>query len=385
MISAIALPFVAIIELDATPFQVASLRIAQVAPAFVFGLVAGALVDRMPRRPLMIGSDAIRALLLLVVPLAAVLDVLSIWLLLVVAAGISVLTILFDVAYQAYLPSLTGREQLLEANSKVTATASIAESSAFAAGGWLVQVLTAPFALLVNAVTFVISALAIRRIDHRESEVDPEVTRENLLREAAAGMRKVVADARLLALVASSALLDAGGAIFGAVFLLYVTRELDFEPGMLGLIFAVGGVSSLIGAVITGRVVDSLGTRRAMVTMLLVVAVGHAMIPISPEVSLLAIALLVAQQLIVDPAWTVFDIANVSTRQQITEDAWLGRVNGTFRMVTVGAVLIGSLVGAWVGSVFGLQMALWVSVVVVAAATLPMLLLRSQFSSAQPA
>lgn len=173
-----------------------------------------------------------------------------------------------------------------------------------------------------------------------------EVIRENLLREAAAGMRRFVADARLLALVASCALLDASGAIFGAVFLLYVTRELNFEPGLLGLIVAMGGVSSLIGALITSREVDSLGTRTAMITMLLIVAAGHAMIPVAPEVSLLAIAILVAQHLIVDPAWTVFDIANVSTSQEITDDAWLGRVNGTIRMATVGAVLIGSLVGA---------------------------------------
>jgi predicted MFS family arabinose efflux permease len=374
MVSNIAIPFAAIIELDATPFDIAALRVAQVAPAFLVGLVAGAIADRMQRRPLMIGADAMRAVLLALIPLAALLDSLSIWLLVAVSASVSVCSVMFDVTYQAYLPSLVGRGQLVEANSKLTASASVAESSAFAAGGWLVQLLTAPAAIFIDALTFVGSAVAIRSIEHKETTQARADGDEHLLREAAAGVRRVAADGGLLALAGAAAMLNFSTSVFGAVFLLFVTNELAFEPGSLGLIFAVGGVTSLIGAVLAERVIDGLGARRAMAVMLLVVAIGMTVVPVSPEASLLAIVLLVANQLIVDPAWTVFEIAGVSTRQTITPDAWLGRVNGTFRVVEFGAILLGALIGAWIGSEFGLREALWVAVAGTVVGVVPLLL-----------
>jgi MFS family permease len=384
MVSTIAIPFAAIIELDASPFNIAALRVAQVAPAFLVGLIAGAVADRMHRRPLMIGADVLRAVLLGLIPLAAVFDVLSIWLLVAVSAGLSVCSVMFDVAYQAYLPSLVGRGQLVEANSKLTASASVAESSAFAAGGWLVQLLTAPVAIFIDALTFLWSAVAIRTIEHVEVAQARTGDEEHLLREAAAGVRRVVNDGGLLALAGSAAIFNLSTSVFGAVFLLFVTNELDFEPGSLGLIFAVGGVTSLIGAVLAERVIDGLGPPRAMAVMLLIVAIGKAVVPVSPEVSLLAVALLVANQLIVDPAWTVFEIAGVSTRQMITPDAWLGRVNGTFRVVEFGAVLLGALIGAWIGTEFGLREALWVAVAGTVVAVVP-LMFASQLRTSEVA
>ncbi|MBX3071057.1 MAG: MFS transporter [Thermomicrobiales bacterium] len=380
VVSNIAIPFAAIIELDATPFDLAALRVAQVAPAFVVGLVAGAIADRTARRPLLIGADVARAILLALVPLAALFDQLSIWLLLFVSVGISVLSLLFDVAYQSYVPHLVGRDHLLEANSKMTATNSVAESSAFALGGWLVQLLTAPFAILVNAVSFSFSAFAIRRTETPEEPPARTGEFEPLLREAISGLGWVKRDDRLLSLAAATALFNASTAIFGTLFLLYVSRDLGFEPGSLGLIFAVGGVTSLIGAFLVRRVVGSLGDRRAMVAMFLVVAIGNATVPLSPEISVAAVGFLIANQVIVDPAWTILDISTVSFRQRITPDAWLGRVTGTFRVLEFGAVLAGSLGGAWIGSEFGLKTALWLSVGGVVVAALP-LLLASNFDS----
>jgi predicted MFS family arabinose efflux permease len=377
MVSRIAIPFAAIIELDATPFDMAALRVAEVAPAFVVGLFAGAYADRVRRQPLMIVSDVIRAGLLLAIPVAALFDAMSIALLVIVAIGISVLSVLFDVAYQSYLPSLVGRSHLVEANSKVTGSNAVAESAAFAAGGWLVQALTAPVAILLNAVTFLASAVAVRSIVHEEPPVPEDPERQRLLREAIDGLHAVRRDGQVLGLAASNAILNASMAIFGTVFLLFVTRDLGFEPGTLGLIFAVGGGTSLLGALFAGRVLGALGPRRAMAIMILLVAAGAAMIPVAPDASLVAIGLLVGQQFVVDPAWTIFEIGNVSTRQEMTEDRWLGRVNATFRVTEFGAILIGSMLGGWLGGAMGLDFALWVSVAGMVAAALPLMIVRS--------
>jgi MFS family permease len=373
MVSNIAIPFAAIIELDASPFDIAALRVAQVGPAFVVGLFAGAFADRVRRKPLMVASDLLRAALLLLVPLAALADSMSIWLLVAVSAGISVLTVMFDIAYQAYLPSLVGRDSLVEANSKMTATGSVAEFSAFSIGGWLVQLLTAPVAIFVDGLTFLWSALAIGRVEYLEESRERTEHDEHLLREAAAGVRRVVADSRLMALAGSTAMFSFSSSIFGAVFLLFVTNELEFAPGSLGLIFAVGGLTALLGAMLAGRAIDAMGPRRTMIVTLLIVAIGKTFVPISPEVSVVAVVLLVGQQLVVDPAWTVFEITGVSTRQTITPDSWLGRVNGTFRVVEFGAILLGTLIGAWIGSEFGLRTALWVSVAGAVVGVLPLL------------
>lgn len=374
MISNIAIPFAAIIELDASPFDLAALRVAQVGPAFVFGLFAGAIVDRTTRRPLLIGADIGRAMLLAFVPLAFLVDQMSVWLLMAVSAGVSVLSVLFDVAYQSYLPQLVGRDRILEANSKVTATASVAESSAFALGGWLVQALTAPFAILIDALSFVCSALAIRAIGSQEFSPETNAEREHLWREAFSGLRRVRRDGRLFALCSSMVVFNASTAIVGALFLLYVSRDLGFRPGSLGLIFAIGGLTSLIGALVVPGIVGALGDRQTMIAMLLVVAAGNATIPLAPEISVAAVGFLIANQLIVDPAWTALEISSVSLRQRVTPDAWQGRVNGSFRVLEFGAVLAGSLSGAWIGSEFGLRTALWVSVAGVVAATVPLLL-----------
>jgi hypothetical protein len=161
LVTRTALPFAAILFLDATPVDLSLLVIAELGPGFVIGLVAGAWVDRLRRRPVLIAADLGRAALLMTIPIAALGDWLSLPQLLIVAAGGSLLTVIFDVAYLAYLPSLVRRQDILDANSKVTAAGAVAEAAAFSSGGWLVQWLTAPFAILVDAVTFLGSACIV--------------------------------------------------------------------------------------------------------------------------------------------------------------------------------------------------------------------------------
>jgi MFS family permease len=353
LVTRTALPFVALLVLDATPFQVALLGVAELVPAFLVGLVAGVWVDRLRRRPILIAADLGRAAVLTTIPLAALFDVLRLEQLYAVEALASVLTVFFDVAYQSYLPSLVRRDELVEGNSKLTASAAVAEFGAFGIGGWLVQWLTAPYAIVVDAATFVWSAHFVWRIRRPEPPPAPVSERRHVLREIEEGLRFVFGQPTLRALGASTALFSLSGRMFGAVILFYVARDLGFKPGLLGVIFAIGGVTSFVGAVTTGRVTRRLGVGPAMIVALPVIALGRLFVPLAADTSLAAVALLIASQFVTDPFWTLYEITHVSVRQAITPDRWQGRMNASLRFLDFGGMLIGALVGGWLGDAVG--------------------------------
>src|ERR687894_464601 len=173
LVTRTALPFTAILLLNASPTAISVLRVAELLPGFLFGLVAGAWVDRLPRKPIMIATDLGRALLIATIPLAAFLGWLRLEQLYVIAALVSVLSVFFDVAYQSFLPSLVKNDELVEANSNLSAAMSVAEASAFSAAGWLIQLLTAPVAMLIDALTFLASADLVARIREPELQIEP--------------------------------------------------------------------------------------------------------------------------------------------------------------------------------------------------------------------
>ncbi len=370
LISRIAIPFLAVIELDATPFDMAALGIAALLPGFLVGLLAGAWIDRRKRRPVMIAADLGRAVILLSVPLLAVLDQLQIWHLLIVSGLLSILSMFFDIAYQSYLPGLVGRERLIAGNSTLTATESVAEFGSFSIGGWLVQIFTAPFALLIDAVTFLLSALAIRKIETPEELERDESVETNLLEEAIGGFAYVRSDTILRVLAAAQLLLNVNHGMVGTVFFLFVVDTLGFETGPLGMIFAFGGVASLGGALISSRFYDTGNHLRRLSLLLFIVAAANALLPFARSANWIAVALLLVPQIVSDPAETVFNIHSTTLRQTIAPDAWLGRINGSFRVIDVGATITGSLIAAWTGTALGLRMTMWSGAVLIAIAAL---------------
>lgn len=371
LLSRTALPFAAILVLEAGPLQVGLLTAAELAPAFLVGLVAGVWVDRLPRRPVLIGADLGRAALLATVPLAALFGALSLGQLYVVAAAGGVLTVCFDVAYRSYLPTLLDRDELMEGNAKLSASGAVAEAVAFGGGGWLVQWLTAPVAVLLDALSFLVSALFVSRIAAPEPPPTPTAARLGIGREIGEGVRVLAAEPTLRALAASNAVLNLGYSVIGAVFLLYVTRGLGFGPGVLGLIFAVGGVGSLLGAAAAGRVAGwRIGVGPAMIAALALVAAGQGLVPLATGAGALAVALLVGQQVVADVAATVYEVTQVSLRQAITPDRLLGRVTAGTRVLEVGAMLVGSLLGGVLGETVGLRATLVAGVAVQGGAAL---------------
>ena len=341
----LALPFTAVVFLDAPGWQVALIATTDVLAGISVGLVAGVWVDRLRRRPIMIATDLMRAVVIASVPLAALLGELHMPQLYLVAFASGVLTTFFNVAYQSYLPTLVRQEELVEGNSKLAGSASVAEAGAFGAAGWLAQLLTAPGAMAIDAATFLVSAFSLAGITTPEPPPAPAADREGVRHEIAEGLRTITHDARHLVMTGSWMCMSVGTGAFGGVVIVFATRDLGISPGAQGLIYAVGGATSLAGAMSANWVRKRVGAGGAMILGLVLGGLGIlAMAGAPSNIIWLAAIALIAQQVISDPGWTIYDINVVSLRQSITPDRLMGRVNSAVRFAGLLATLTGSLV-----------------------------------------
>ena len=356
-VGGVALSFLAVIALHATPAQMAALAVWRTVPALLFSLFAGVWVDRLRRRPLMIGADLANIVLLASIPTAAALGRLRIEQVYLVMFLTSFADILFSVGYRAYLPTLVGRDAITQANSILSATEAVAEMGAFGLAGWLVQWLTAPLAIASDAVSFVFSAIFLRLI--KTPEVAPTRRKDSrVAREIVDGARTIFDDSRLLAIASSAAVGAIAQGLFSTVYALYFINELGFQPGPLGMIYATGGAASFVGAAITTRTADRLGAARAMALGLAAMGSGFALLTFAHGAGIVSIALLVGQQLIGDSFGTIYFVTQMSVIQKIAPPRILGRVISGMRFLGLGAGLIGSLIGALVSDLIGLRYAI---------------------------
>lgn len=358
LITRTALPFAAILVLDAGPLEISVLRSAELIAGLLVGLVAGAWVDRLRRRPLLIWADLGRAVLLGSIPVAFVLGALSLWLLVFVAFAAAVLSTFFDVADNAYLPTIVPREKLIAANSALTATGSVAEFSAFGVGGFLIQLFTAPIAIAIDAVTFVVSAVLLGTIRKPEPAPAPKADREPVLREIRMGVRIVVRSPVLRALALSHGGTHVLWGIFGTSYLLFALNDLDLGPAAIGLIAAVGGIGSLAGSAIAPRLVRRFGIGNTILIGMLGFLAGNSLIPLAPAGAVvLGAAFLITQQLVGDSLATVYEITQTSLVQASVSDRILGRVNATIWTFTTLMTLGGAVVGGIIAETWGLRAA----------------------------
>jgi MFS family permease len=355
-ITRMALPLVAILTLGADALGVALIRSMDLIAGLVVGLVAGAWVDRLRRRPVLIWSDLGRAALLATIPLAAIAGWLSFGQLLVVALSAAILTTFSYAADRAYLPSIVPRRDLMRANSALTASSSVSEFAGFGLAGFLVQVLTGPIAVAIDAVTFVVSAVLIGSIRIDEPPPPPIVERTSVRSEIAVGLRLVARQPILRAITLASMATSALWGVFGATWIIFAIEDLGLDAAAIGLIAAIGGIGSLGGAIVAGRDTNRLGLGRLIVGSLLFGAFGVLLIPLAPSgAPAIAFGFLAAQQLIGDAGLTAFDISEVSLRQAVTEDRQLGRVNSTIRVAMLLAQLIATLGAGGLALVIGLR------------------------------
>ena len=362
LVTRIALPLAAILVLGAGAFEVAILRGLELGATLLVGLAAGAWVDRLRRRPVLIWADLGRAALLASVPVAFAFGVLTLWQLFAVSGLAAVLTTFFDAADNAYLPTIVERDRLVDANAALAASGSASEFMAFGISGFLVQLLTAPLAIAVDALSFLGSALLLGSIRTREGPPPPKADREPVLDEIRDGLRLVIHDPVLRAFAGAQMALSALWGVFGATWFLFVLDELRLEPWVLGLVAGVGGFSSFIGAVVAARATRRWGIGPVAIWAMILSAIGNAFIPLAPAgLPLLAIGCLVMQQLVADSAVTVYDVTEVSVRQTLVRDRALGRVASTFQVASGLAQLVATIAAGILAEVIGLRATSWLA------------------------
>ncbi len=359
-VTAVALPLTAALHLDATPAQMGLLVAAGTAPHLVLGLAAGVWIDRTRRRPVLIATDLARAALLASVPLLVLTDALRIELLVAIALALGTCAMLFELAWPAYLPSLVGPERLEQSNARLRASMSVADLGGPGLAGVLVQVLTAPLALLLDALSFLASALGLRAIRRPEPPPARPPGPRSARREAAEGLRTTFASPVLRAGACAAATYNLCWSAIEAVLVLYVVRELGMAPGVYALTFAVGAVGALVGTALSAPLARRLGVGRAIVAsaalsctgLLLLVPIGDA----STGAVLLAAAFFVRGL-----GLTGWNIQIVSLQQTLVPGHLLGRTTSAYLLLSFGAGSVGALLGGALATAAGLRTTLVVA------------------------
>jgi predicted MFS family arabinose efflux permease len=367
-VSRLALPTVALLVLHGTALDVGILGSLRFLPYIVLGPVAGVLADRMPKRSLMITADVGRLIVTATVPLAFAIGFLSLPLLFIVAGLTGCLTVLFQTSYQAYLPSLVGRDGLVEGNQKLQLSGAASEVAGASAGGILIQVLGSATAILVDAGSFAVSVLGLVAIKRREEpKPRPAGQQAGALAEARSGLRVLLGDRRLRAMMFSTATANVGVSAAGALVLVYCYDRAHLHPGEVGLAFGVGGAGLIAGAAIAPRLARIVPLGRLIIISGVVTGGSFLLIPAAGVSHALA-ALIVAEFFF--GADMVYSIHLLSLVQAITPAELMGRIGGSALTVVWGSGTFGSLLGGVLGARAGVVPGLYVTGALTAAAAL---------------
>lgn len=345
-----ALPLLAIIGLGISAEEAAFIAGVDLIAATLASQAAGVWIDRLPRRPVMIAADLLRALLLASIPLAAFMTGgVSLLHLILVSAASGACSTAFDIAERSYLAGLVPTPDLRSVLAKVLGIRGAAEFFGFGAAGLLVGSIGGPAAIGVDALTYVASALLLTALRVREPRLPKATTRQSFLVEAEEGLRRTWAIPILRPLIASSAAIGVYFGLFRSAYMIYVVRTLGLSPEVVGFIIASGGIASFAGGLLTERISLALGTGRAISVSLVIVGIGLALVPLAPGASLIGIVLLVAHQFLSDGFETVWEANQGAIRGRVLPDALQGRANAAFE----GVSLLGRLTGIVAGGLIG--------------------------------
>jgi Na+/melibiose symporter-like transporter len=377
MLSRVAIPWLATLALDASPLAMGALVVADVAAGAVAALFLGTLIDRTGRRAVMVLTDLLRAAVLALLAWLAYRGSLAMWMLVTASVATGALTVAFELARSVWIAERTEAGLLPTRNAQLAAGASIAETVAFALGGWLYQAVGAVVALIVDAVSYLMSALFLRGV----AETQRPVRDANRAMPGGSALRAFASDVRggLAALAATPVLrvlamvemLVAGAlSLSGTSYMIYVTRDVGFPTGILGMIFALGGLGSVAGAFIATRLARRFGTPAALTTGLALAAVGAVCVTLAAAPTLAAIALLAAQQIVGDGGHTIYHVHDRTLRQTAVAAPLLARVDGAIRALGYASTLAGALAGGWMATLLGARSGLVVAAMLLAVAAM---------------
>jgi MFS family permease len=359
-VTIIALPLTAALTLSATPQQMGLLVAANWLPYLLFALLAGVWSDRLRRKPILVISDLGRAVVLGTIPVAALADHLTIEHLLVVAFVAGSFTVLFQSAYRPFIPSLVGREAVVDANAKLALSDSVARVAGPSLGGVLVQLLTAPLAILADALSFIVSAVAVAFVRVAEAP-PPRAERRSMWTEIAEGMRVVARNPFIRSVTVIGLIFNLAITTGDAIYILYATRVLGLDGALIGAVYAVGGLASVAGATLVTRTTARFGIGPSMVGAVFLVAVAWALVLAAAGPPIVAAGFLAGRSVLAAFGAAVFNVTSVSVYQAAIPDRLQGRVGGAGQVLGLGLIPVAAIAGGWLGGHVGLWNTLAIS------------------------
>ena len=370
----LALPLVAVLLLDASAFAVSALVVIEFLPFVLFAIPAGVWVDRMKRKPILVVGDLSRAALLASLPVAYAFDALTLGHVYVVGFLVGVGTVFFDVAYQSYLPSLVDRTQLVEGNSKLEISRSASQLAGPGSAGVVISAVGAPIAILLDAISFFVSALFLFSI--RKTETLPEraehEARPSMLADAREGLGFVLRNRYLRAISICTASSNFFWSMGGAILVVYAVRELEMSAAALGLAFSLGNLGPLFAAFTTNKISGRLGIGPTILWAAVIFSASMLPVPLATKSN--PVPFLVVSAAVGGFGAVVYNITQISFRQAICPERMQGRMNAVIRFMVWGTMPIGALLGGALGTWFGLRTALWVAALGALVTFLPILL-----------
>jgi MFS family permease len=375
------LPIIAVTTLDQPEVIVSVLMAIQIAPGLLVGLFAGGWIDRGRKRRILIAADLIRAATIASLTVAWAAGALSIGHVLATGAVVGAASALFQITDNTYLPALIGRRQLAEGNAKIESTEAIAEITGPAAAGYLIRLLGAPLAVVINAATYVWSAILLGRIRTAEARPDEPGQERRLGEDLRIGFREVFHHPLVRPIVLSHMVWSVSGGFFLALYTLFCLRELHLSEGTFGAIIGMGGVGALAGALISRALVRRLGLGRTLIATSVLSLACALFLPLAGSSATggsyaLIVGCLVAHQLLSDGFAVAFVIQAVTLRQTVLPRETLGRANAAIHVVTSGMLPIAAVIAGVIAEVAGTRFAIWVGVLVGLIAPLLLLPLR---------
>jgi MFS family permease len=376
-ISELAIPLAAITLLHASPLEVGVLAAAGYLPLAVLGLPAGAWVDRVSRRRVLLAMDISRALVLASVPVASALGQLTLSQLWVVALLVGALSVFFDVAYVTYLPSLIDRADLASGNSRLQVSEQGSAVVGPALAGWLISLMGAPLAIATDAASYLGSAAFVRRIRHPEPATATEGTRPRLRTQIADGLRYVFANPHLKGIAIAAGIVNLFGRMAVVILPIYLVRSVGYSPGSIGIVFALGAVGFLLGAAFADRGIERVGLGRSIVIGAGIAASAFLLIAIPPPS--VAGPFIAAGMFVYGVGALTFTIGNATLRQLTTPAQILGRTTASMRFLVWVAQPIAALLGGVLATRLGLHTTLWIAAI--GALSAPLVLTTSGLAS----
>jgi MFS family permease len=356
-VSLIALPLVAVLVLDASAAQMGYLVAAELAPNLLFSLPAGAWADRRARkRHTMIATDLGRALLIGSIPLAYAFDALTFPHMLVVAFLMGTLAVLFQVSYSSFYPALVPRERLVEGGSIMHGSRALSYVVGPSMGGLLVQAISAPVTLVMDACSYVVSALFLGSVD-----IEEPATEAPGQGHVVAGVRWVFRNPIIRAALGATATINFFNFVFFALFILYATRELDVSPATLGLVLGAAAVGGILGAVVTGRISRWMGVGPAFTLGCILFPAPLLLVPLAQGPDWVILACLFLAEFGAGFGVMMLDISSGAIAAAVVPARLRSRVSGAYMVVNYGVRPLGALVGGALGSWIGLRETLWIA------------------------